>query len=88
MVKDKEVSKVLSLLPKDARYYFTNAHIPRALPAKDLQQKAAEYDLHGQCFDDVNEAIRTAKQQASLGDMIIVCGSVFLVGEVNSTATK
>jgi dihydrofolate synthase/folylpolyglutamate synthase len=32
MVKDKEIDKVLALLPKEAEYYFTRAHIPRALP--------------------------------------------------------
>jgi dihydrofolate synthase / folylpolyglutamate synthase len=84
VVKDKEVSKMLALLPKDARYYFTGAHIPRALVAKDLQMKAAEYGLTGNSFDDVNEAIMSAKGQAQVDDLIIVCGSVFLVGEVNS----
>ncbi|MBP6024965.1 bifunctional folylpolyglutamate synthase/dihydrofolate synthase [Ferruginibacter sp.] len=85
MVKDKEVSKVLSLLPADAVYYFTNAHIPRALPATELQSKAAAYNLQGNCFDDVNEAIAAAKQKAATTDLIIVCGSVFLVGEVEFT---
>lgn len=82
MVKDKEISKVLSILPKNARYYFTNAHIERALPYKDLQEKAKAFELHGQGFDDVNEAIKAAKQLAVADDIIIVCGSVFLVAEV------
>jgi dihydrofolate synthase/folylpolyglutamate synthase len=83
MVKDKEVSKVLSMLPKDACYYFTNAHIPRAMAANNLQIKAAEYGLTGDYFDNVNEAILDAKKQAGTNDMIVVCGSVFLVGEVD-----
>jgi dihydrofolate synthase/folylpolyglutamate synthase len=82
MVKDKEVSKVLSLLPSDAIYYFTNAHIPRAMDAAELQQKAAEYHLKGDHFENVNNAIASAKAKAAATDMIIVCGSVFLVGEV------
>ena len=82
MVKDKEVDKVLALLPTGAHYYFTNAHIPRALPAPELQRKAAEFKLVGRSIDDVNEAIQMAKQQAGKDDIIIVCGSVFLVGEV------
>jgi dihydrofolate synthase / folylpolyglutamate synthase len=85
IVKDKEVSKVLSLLPSDAAYYFTNAHIPRAMPATELQSKAAAYNLLGNCFDDVNNAIAAAKQKAATTDLIIVCGSVFLVGEVEFT---
>lgn len=83
MVKDKEVSKVLSLLPSDALYYFTNAHIPRAMSAIELQEKAKAYNLLGNCFDEVNDAIAAAKANATAADLIIVCGSVFLVGEVN-----
>jgi dihydrofolate synthase/folylpolyglutamate synthase len=83
MVKDKEVDKVLALLPTEATYYFTNAHIPRAMPANDLQRKAFEYGLVGEAVDDVNEALAILKQQADADDLIIVCGSVFLVGEVN-----
>jgi dihydrofolate synthase / folylpolyglutamate synthase len=82
IVKDKEVSKILSLLPKTARYYFTSAHIPRALAANDLQMQAAEYGLQGNIFDDVNEAVRAAKEQAGEDDLIMVFGSVFLIGEV------
>lgn len=88
MVKDKEVSKVLSLLPKNATYYFTNAHIPRALLANELQITAAEFGLRGNCFNDVNEAILSAKQHANQKDMIVVCGSVFLVGEVEQTTVN
>jgi len=82
MVKDKEVDKVLSLLPTDANYYFTNAHIQRALPAEELHAKASIFNLQGNIFDDVNKAIAAAKQKAAATDLIIVCGSVFLVGEV------
>jgi dihydrofolate synthase / folylpolyglutamate synthase len=83
MVKDKEVAKVLSMLPQDVAYYFTNAHIPRALPAKELQQIAAAYNLNGEVFDDVNNAMAAARKVAHKKDLILVCGSVFLVGEVN-----
>jgi dihydrofolate synthase/folylpolyglutamate synthase len=40
MVKDKEIDTVLSLLPHSANYYFTQAHIPRALPAETLKEQA------------------------------------------------
>jgi dihydrofolate synthase/folylpolyglutamate synthase len=82
MVKDKDVHKVLSILPKNAHYYFSNAHIPRALPHNELQQKAALHNLTGSSFEDVNEAIAAAKSNAKKDDVVVVCGSVFLVGEV------
>ncbi|MES1214323.1 MAG: folylpolyglutamate synthase/dihydrofolate synthase family protein [Bacteroidota bacterium] len=82
MVKDKEIEKVLSLLPHTATYYFTQAHIPRAIDADMLQKKAEEAGLHGNIYTDVNAAITAAKNKAKEDDLIIVCGSVFLIGEV------
>ncbi len=82
MVKDKEIEKVLALLPTEATYYFTKAHIPRALTEADLQTKASAFKLEGETFEDVNSAISTALQHAAKDDLILVCGSVFLVGEV------
>ena len=81
-VKDKEVDKILSLLPKTARYYFTQAGIPRALDAESLSHHAAAYGLKGKTFNNVNAALDEAKEKAGKQDLIIVCGSVFLVGEV------
>ncbi len=83
IVKDKGPDKILSLLPKDAAYYFTNAHIPRALPYLDLKEKAAGFELKGEGFDDVNVALEAARKNSTPDDIIIVCGSVFVVGEVN-----
>jgi dihydrofolate synthase/folylpolyglutamate synthase len=84
VVKDKEVEKVLSLLPHSAHYYFTQAHIPRALAAEVLKEKAEQIKLKGEVYPDVNTAILTAKSKAHKNDLILVCGSVFLVGEVNA----
>ncbi len=82
MVKDKEVGKVLALLPKEAYYYFTKAQIPRALPEDELAVKATIAKLRGETWSEVNAAIKAALAKAQPEDMIIVCGSVFLVGEV------
>lgn len=83
MVKDKEIDKVLSLLPRSAIYYFTQAQIPRALPADILKSKANAQNLNGNVFADVHAAIKAARSKANKDDLILVCGSVFLVGEVN-----
>lgn len=83
MVADKEVDKVLNLMPRQATYYFTQANIPRALPAADLKEKAVVYGFKGEVYDNVNTAIAAAKQHANANDLILVCGSVFLVGEIN-----
>lgn len=83
MVKDKEAGPVLALLPKEATYYFTQAHIPRALSAGELSQKAETYGLQGKTYEDVNKALQAAKASASGDDLVLVCGSIFLVAEVD-----
>jgi dihydrofolate synthase/folylpolyglutamate synthase len=80
-VKDKDVEKVLSLFPRNAHYYFTNAHIPRALPALELQMAAAKHNLPGTVFDDVNEAVSMAMSKAKKEDVVMVCGSFFIIAE-------
>ncbi len=88
MVNDKDHSKVLAILPKDAEYYFSNAHIDRALPHQALKTKADEFGFQSKSFDDVNEAISTAKAAANKDDIIMICGSIFLIAEVDSEILK
>jgi dihydrofolate synthase/folylpolyglutamate synthase len=83
MVKDKDIDAVLKLLPTDALYYFTQSHIPRALPAIELAEKGKALQLNGDYFENVNSALAAAKKNASQQDLILVIGSVFLVAEVN-----
>ncbi len=88
LVKDKEISKIFALLPKFATYYFTKAQIPRALPENELAEKANEFDLNGQAYATVSEALQQAVDHAHKEDMILVCGSVFVVGEVEEGRIK
>lgn len=82
MVNDKEIDKVLGLLPTSATYYFTQAQIPRALPGKNLSEKASGFGLQGKTYPNVNVALKMARSRAADNDLIIVCGSIFLVAEV------
>ena len=82
MVNDKDVSKVLSLLPLNAIYYFTQAAIPRALEAAKLHDLAQNYGLIGKIFPSVVSAVEAAKQSANEDDFIYIGGSTFVVAEV------
>ena len=84
MVGDKDISKVLDLLPQDAIYYFCAASIPRALPAVELRLKAEGFGLIGKVFKNVNAAIQSAKENSSPDDFIFVGGSTFVVAEVEN----
>jgi dihydrofolate synthase/folylpolyglutamate synthase len=82
MVKDKDISKVLSLLPKTAQYYFCNADIPRALSSDELHQQALAEGLNGNSYGSVKNAWLAAQQDATINDVIFIGGSTFVVAEV------
>ncbi|MFM9909853.1 MAG: bifunctional folylpolyglutamate synthase/dihydrofolate synthase [Chitinophagaceae bacterium] len=84
MVKDKEIEKILRILPTQATYYFTKAQIPRALPEEKLAELAFSVGLTGKHYPNVKAALDSAKANAHVNDLILVCGSVFVVGEVVS----
>jgi dihydrofolate synthase/folylpolyglutamate synthase len=83
MVADKDIESVLSLFPTNATYYFSQANNPRAISAMDLQKLAFAKGLQGEVIPDVNEAIALAKSLASPSDGILICGSTYLIGEIN-----
>jgi len=85
MVKDKDIDAVLRLLPREACYYFTQAGIPRAMAAPDLAMEAAKVGLEGAAFSHVDQAIAAALAAAAPDDVVVVCGSIFLVAEVDRT---
>lgn len=80
-VNDKDIDHILDLMPQDARYYFTRAQIPRALPADALASAAKNKGLHGETFDNVPTAYEAAKGNADAGDTIFVGGSTFVVAD-------
>lgn len=82
MVNDKDINKILDMLPEDATYYFCKADIPRGLDAKKLQSKAALSKLKGNSFESVDEAFKAAKTAAHKNDLIFIGGSTFTVAEV------
>jgi dihydrofolate synthase/folylpolyglutamate synthase len=82
MVNDKDITKVLSMLPKDATYYFCKPDIPRGLEAESLKLKAESSGLHGETYASVKEALQTAQHNAGEKDLVFVGGSTFVVAEV------
>ena len=81
-VADKNIDKMLSLLPKDAKYYFAKANIPRGLDALELKKRAANFGLKGRKYLSVKNALRAAKRHANEEDLIYIGGSTFVVAEV------
>jgi len=84
MVNDKDISGVMQLLPGDARYYFTKASVQRSLPEKELMEIAAHYNLHGEIYPDVVQALNAARKNSLPEDVIFVGGSNFIVADLLS----
>lgn len=81
MVNDKDISAVLRLLPGNAKYYFTQANLPRALDARLLAEQGGRFGLKGEVFPSVAGAFATARERAGKDDFIFVGGSTFVVAE-------
>lgn len=81
MVGDKDVSTVLSMMPKDARYYFTQASVKRAMPVDEFAQIAEIEGLKGNRYDNVRDAYSAALAESGKDDAIFVGGSTFIVAD-------
>ena len=81
MVNDKDIDGVLSLMPPDASYFFTQASVERAMPVKDLAMKAMRKGLPGVLCETVKEAVEKALKSADKDDLIFIGGSTFIVAD-------
>ncbi|WP_353183980.1 folylpolyglutamate synthase/dihydrofolate synthase family protein [Parapedobacter lycopersici] len=82
VMRDKDLSHMLPLLPTHGRYYFCQVDMPRALPAVELLEQAQGYGLSGSAFPGVMPALQAAKTQAQEADLIFVGGSTFVVADL------
>jgi len=82
MVGDKDLEATLPLLPREARYYFCQAQIPRSMRVDRLREAAAACRLKGSTFPSVPEAYAAALEQADERDLVYVGGSTFVVADL------
>lgn len=81
-VDDKDLNKLNTLFPKDAHYYLAKANVPRGMDVDRLLDHFQSIDLQGTIYPSVNDAFESAKKNAEIEDLIVVCGSIFVVAEV------
>lgn len=82
MVNDKDINGVISLLPQNAIYYFTQASVKRALPAEKVKEIANNHGLKGEAYSTVEKALTIAKNNAKENDLIFIGGSTFIVADL------
>ena len=82
MVSDKDRSKILKLLPKEANYYFCKPDVIRGFSASNMALEGSDLGLKGSAHDSVVLAYEAALESAEDIDLIYVGGSTFVVGDL------
>ncbi|MDZ7604128.1 MAG: folylpolyglutamate synthase/dihydrofolate synthase family protein [Cyclobacteriaceae bacterium] len=82
VVEGKKPELMLSRLPVDARYFFCEPALPRAMKAQKLSEIAGGFGLQGEIIPDVNDALAKARSIATKTDLIFIGGSNFIVAEL------
>lgn len=84
VLRDKEYHKMLSyLLPLGESLYVFRPNNFRGLSARTLAEAAlAQKELPVTICENVNEALTRARQEASLQDVMVLCGSLSFMEEM------
>jgi len=81
-VKGKKVVDLISLFPSEASFYLSSPKIDRAIPLSTLKAELTESSKNIDFFPAVIDALNKARSSANTNDLILVCGSTFVVAEV------
>lgn len=81
MVDDKDINSVAEMLPKHAKYYFTQADSHRALKAEKVAEICAGKGLKGKCYPTVFKAYTAAIEESENADFVFVGGSSYVVAD-------
>lgn len=83
-VKGKQVVDLISLFPSEASFYLSSPKIDRAIPLSTLKAELTGSSKNIDFFPTVIDALNKASSSANTNDLILVCGSTFVVAEVLS----
>ena len=75
------------LFPIFAQVILAPLHSPRAASLEELQGAAAEVGIETRREDSIRSALELARRSSS-GGLVVVSGSVYLVGEARSLLLK
>lgn len=87
-VNDKDISSILAMMPRKARYYFTCPSVKRGRPSDELAAMAADAGLQGEAFDSVEAAYKAAREDAGPDGFVFVGGSTFVVSDLLASIEK
>ncbi|KPK42241.1 MAG: hypothetical protein AMJ78_03190 [Omnitrophica WOR_2 bacterium SM23_29] len=79
---DKDIDGIgANLLPIASKVIFTQSDNPRATSPQDLRKRFQNYKKKSAVSRNVNEAVELARREAKPQDLILITGSLYVVGE-------
>lgn len=85
ILKDKEVEKMVKVITPIAKKVYTlTPNSIRAEKAENLKEMVRRYNDNVEAFEDYNEAIKEVLSKASEKDLILICGSLYMIGSIRS----
>lgn len=81
MLNDKDCQSVISMLPKNATYYFAKPDTKRGMDSDVIEELARLQGLQGNSYESVKEAYKAAMYNASHNDFIFIGGSTYIVAD-------
>jgi dihydrofolate synthase/folylpolyglutamate synthase len=82
-MRDKAISEMTEILfPLAERVIATRPENPRAASPEEIQQAAARTGVEVETVEDVRQAVERACALAKAGTVVVITGSIYLVGEV------
>ncbi len=86
---DKDIEGICAnLLPIASAAFFTRANTPRAASPQDLRKRFQSYNKKTTVTSNVEEAVALARQEAAPQDLILVAGSLYVIGEALQCLNK
>jgi dihydrofolate synthase/folylpolyglutamate synthase len=82
-MRDKAISEMAEILfPLADRVIATRPENPRAASPEEIQQAGARTGAEIEVIEDVQRAVERARELSDAGTVVVVTGSIYLVGEV------
>lgn len=89
ILADKQVSDMIrEITPKAERVIAVTPHSDRGELAEELSKEIAKVNSKVQVIEDYSEAYKTALSYCSEGDMLLISGSLYMIGDMRKIIKK
>ncbi len=89
ILNDKNVEEMVKLIsPLATEVYTVTPNSIRAASANELKEIVLKYNNNCIAFNDYNKAIQLSLSKANKDDLIIVSGSLYMIGEIRKILTN